>query len=300
MSGVAPEVMQDFAEKFRKAPPAAARAKAIQSIDEVTHTSELATDMANAMARDMTDAMLDAMQKAGKPASREMRQSVGSQLNSMRSQMRAQFRTILHAMYRDAGDDDLSAYLKLLDADTGHWGYDLLANAVRPVLTALGGALGREAAQLAIARQGAGKQAVAKAPAPAPASREEEKPAEKPVVAAPPVSVEQPGYRRPANIREVYSRFNDVVSATVMQDSAAVKELLADGKSPNARQKDGLTPLMIAASNGNIDIATLLLAKGADPSARAPGGRSALSIAKARGAAGAEMVQLLQRSGAQD
>ena len=43
----------------------------------------------------------------------------------------------------------------------------------------------------------------------------------------------------------------------------------------------------------------MLLAKGADPNLRA-GGRSALSVAKGRGAAGAPMVQLLQRSGAKD
>ena len=56
---------------------------------------------------------------------------------------------------------------------------------------------------------------------------------------------------------------------------------------------------MIAATNGDVDIAAVLLAKGADPNPRA-GGRSALSIAKSRGAAGAGMVQLLERSGARD
>jgi hypothetical protein len=44
----------------------------------------------------------------------------------------------------------------------------------------------------------------------------------------------------------------------------------------------------------------MLLAKGADPNLRASGGTSALSIARSRGAAGAGMVQLLQRSGAKD
>jgi len=111
---------------------------------------------------------------------------------------------------------------------------------------------------------------------------------------------EAPGYRRPANIREVYTRYNDLISATVMRDRAAVKELLDDGKSPNARQKDGVTALMVAASYGDAEIATMLLAKGADPNLRAEGARTALSMAKARGAAGAQMVQLLQRSGAKD
>ena len=112
--------------------------------------------------------------------------------------------------------------------------------------------------------------------------------------------MEAPGYRRAANIRDLYSRYNDVISATVMRDSAAVKELLDDGKSPNVRQSDGLTPLMIAASNGDAGIAAMLLAKGADPNLRTQGGRTALSLAKARGAAGAQTVQLLQRSGARE
>lgn len=126
------------------------------------------------------------------------------------------------------------------------------------------------------------------------------KPAESPpAVAATPVAVEVPGYQRPPNIRELYTRYNDLVSATVMRDRAAVKELLDDGKNPNARQRDGFTPLMIAASNGDTEIAAMLLAKGADPNPRA-GGKSALSIAKSRGSAGAGVVQLLERSGARD
>ena len=91
-----------------------------------------------------------------------------------------------------------------------------------------------------------------------------------------------------------------VISATVMRDAAAVKELLDGGKPPNSRQSDGLTPLMIAAANGDTEIAAMLLASGADPNLRAQGGKSALSISKARGAVGADMVQLLQRNGARD
>lgn len=301
MRSVTPEAMKEFSENFRKSPPPAARMKLIRSIDEVTHTSEVAADMTNAMARDMVDAMLDSMQKAGKRVPREARQMVGSQLNSMRNQMRSQFRTIMYVMYRDATDQELSEYLKLLDADTGRWGSELLTNAIRPILVSRGSTLGREIAQLAIAKQAMGKQAVATAPAPPPAAKgEEETTAEKPAAAVAPAPMEQPGYRRAANIRDAYTRYNDVISATVMRDRAAVKELLDDGKYPNSRQKDGITPLMIAASNGDADIAAMLLAKGADPALRAPGGRSALSIAKGRGAAGAEMVQLLERSGARD
>jgi Ankyrin repeats (many copies) len=300
MRSVTPEAMKEYTENFRKSPPPGARVKVVQAIDEVTHTSEVAADMTNAMARSMIDTLLDGLQKAGKQVPREARQSVGSRLNALRNEMRTQFRTILYVTFRDATDEELSEYLKLLDADTGHWGSELLTNAIRPVLVSRGSQLGREIGQLAVAKQGADKQVVSKAPAPAAAVKEDDKPADKPVAAAAPAPVEQPGYRRPANIRELYTRYNDVISATVMQDRAAVKELLDDGKPPNDRQKDGLTPLMIAASNSNVDIAAMLLAKGANPNARAPGGKSALSIAKSRGAAGLEMVQLLQRSGATD
>jgi len=129
------------------------------------------------------------------------------------------------------------------------------------------------------------------------AEKSAEKPAAAPVAAKAPV--EAPGYRRAANIREVYSRYNDLISATVMRDRDAVKELLDDGKNPNARQRDGLTPLMIASANGDAEIAGLLLARGADPNLRA-GNRSALSIAKSRGSAGAGLVQLLERGGARN
>ncbi len=132
------------------------------------------------------------------------------------------------------------------------------------------------------------------------AEGETETPAEKPagpaVAAAP---AEPVGYRRPANIKDLYSRYNDLITATVMRDRAAVKELLDDGKTPNVRQADGTTPLMIAVSNGDADIAGMLLAKGADPNLRAQGGVTALSIARTR-AGGGQLYQQLQRAGARE
>jgi ankyrin repeat protein len=136
---------------------------------------------------------------------------------------------------------------------------------------------------------------------PVAAPAEEEKPAEKLATAAPapaPVAVEPPSYKRAPNTRELYSKYNDLITATVMRDRGAVKELLDDGKFPDVRQKDGVTPLMIAAANGDVETANLLLAKGADPNLRAAGGRSALSLARERGAAA--MVQLLQSKGAKE
>lgn len=295
---VSPEAMREYSENFRKSPPPAARSKLIQALDEVTRTSEVGADMATAMAREMVDAMLDAMQKAGKQVQKEARQMVGSQLNAMRTQARGQVRTMMYVMYRDASDEELGEYVKLLDTDTGRWGSELLAEAMRPVMVSRGATLGREVAQFAMARQGGPMVRAAAKP-----KVEMEKPEEKlptaattAAAAAPAAPVEAPSYQRPANIRKLYSRYNDLMTATVMRDAAAVKELLADGKNPNVRQSDGVTPLMVAAGNGDGEIASLLLARGADPTLRAPGGNSAMSIARARN--NGEMIKLLERGGA--
>lgn len=298
---VTPEVVKEFQENFRKDPPPPGRVKLFQSLDDVTHTSEVAFDMSSVIASSLVDTMLGEMQKSGKNIPKLLRQFVGSRLHAMRDQARSQIRSVLYVTYRNASDEELAEYLKLLDTDTGRWGSEALSNAVRPVLISRGGALGVAIGKLAMSK---GTGAMAKAAAASkPEAQEEEKPAEKPtapVAAAPAAPVEVPGYRRAANIRDVYStKYNDVVTATVMRDRGAVAELLGDGKNPNARQKDGSTALMIAAANGDTEIATLLLAKGADPNPRA-GRSSALSIAKSRGSAGAGMVQLLERSGAKD
>jgi hypothetical protein len=246
----------------------------------------------------MVDAMLTEMQKAGQAVPKEARQAVGSQLNAMRGQAKSQIRATLYVMYRDASDQELAEYVKLLDTDTGRWGMEQLTNAVRPILVERGNQLGKEIAQVAMAKRGS-TMASAPAPAEAPAAKTAERAAEPaaPVAAAP---AEPVGYKRAPGIRELYSRYNDLLSATVMRDRGAVKELLEDGKFTNVRQRDGTTPLMIAAANGDTEIASMLLAKGADPNLRAAGGVSALRLARERGAAGNDMVQLLQRSGAKD
>lgn len=298
---VPPEAAKEFSDNFRKAPPPAARVKLIQEIDDATHASEVASDLANALARDMVEGMLDGLQKAGKNVSKQARQMVGSQLNAMRGQARGQFRTLQYIAYRDASDEDLAAYLKLLDTDTGRWGAQLLAEAYKPIVVARGRAIGRELAPVALARR---TSVVAKAPvelAPEPlATAQTEASGDKPAASTPAAAPPPPTYQRPANIRDLYTRYNDLITATVMRDRAGVKELLDDGKLPNVRQSDGTTPLMIAAANGDTEIAGLLLAKGADPNLRSTGGFTALSVARARGAAGAAMVQLLQRGGAKD
>lgn len=289
-----PEAVKEYLDQSRKNPPSPERLRLIQSLDDATRTSEVSLEMSSTIARSMVDTMLAELQK-GKNVPKEARQMVAQQLNTMRDQARSLIRSVLLVTYRNVTDDELAEYLKLIDTDTGRWGNEALANAVRPVLASRGSAFGAEAGKLAIARR---NSSAAKAPKAneSVAKADEQKSPERPA-AAPAAPVQAPGYKRPDNIRDVYTRYNDVISATVMRDRVAVRELLDDGKNPNARQKDGLTPLMIAVANGDADIASMLLAKGADPNLRA-GGRSALSMAKARPSAG--MVQLLERSGAKD
>jgi len=292
-----PEAVRQFQEKTRKDPLSPARIKLIQAVDDATRTSEVALEMSAAIARTMVDTMLAELQKSAKNVSKEARQTVASQLTTMRDQARAQIRSVLHATYRNVSDEELAEYVKLVDTDTGRWGNEVLATAIRPVLAGRDSAFGAEAGKLVMARRSG---PAAKAPSAAErVASVEEKPADKPA-AAPVKPAPAPGYQRSPNIREAYSRYNDVITATVMRDRAAVKELLDDGKNPNVRQRDGFTPLMVAVANGDADIAGMLLAKGADPNLRSQGGNTALSLAKARGAAGGPLVQMLQRGGAKE
>jgi len=302
LHAVAPtEAMKEFSENLRKNPPAPARTKLLRALDDVTRSSEVQAEMADAMVREMLDTVLAELRKAGKKVPKESSQAVATQLNAVRAQARNHAVGMLHFTYRNTSDEDLSAYIKLLDTDTGRWGTEQLTNALRPALASRSGAVGKEIAPLALSRRAG---AAARAPA---------HPIEEPLAKAHPEAVEETpaagtaaapaepvGYRRPANIRDLYSRYNGLMTATVMGDGAAVKELLDDGKDPNQRQSDGLTPLMVAAGGNDLAIATLLLSKGADPNLRAAGGVNALAIAKARGTAGVAMAQLLQRSGARE
>jgi hypothetical protein len=295
------EEWKNFAENFRKNQPSAERSKLVRALDDVTRASEVESELASAMVREMLDAALAEMRKAGSKIPKEASQAVATQLNTVRALSRNLAVSMLFFTYRNASDEDLAGYLKQLDTDTGRWGSEQLANAIRPAFANRFATIGKEIAPLAVSRRA---QAAAKAPPPAAveplAKAQPEAPAQTPASGPAAAPAEPVGYRRPANIRNLYTRYNDLVTAAVMGDGAAVKELLEDGKNPNERQSDGVTPLMIAANRNDLAIASMLLAKGADPNLRAAGGTNALKIAKARGPAGAPMVQLLQRSGARD
>lgn len=293
-----PDVTARLLEDIRKNPPTAQRQKVVTALDEITQSSETGVQLATLTAREMVDAMFNELQKAGKQVPKEARQFAGSRIVAAQGSMRSGFRTMFYITYRDASDEELEQYVKLLDTDVGRWGLQQLASAQRAAVESRVRPFAKEVAQIAV------KNALAKGKpvVPVAAAPEEEKPAEKLATAAPAAAPaaapEQPTYKRAPNTRELYSRYNDLITATVMRDRAAVKELLEDGKFPDVRQKDGVTPLMIAAANGDVETASLLLGKGADPNLRAAGGRTALSLAKERGAA--PMVQLLQSRGAKE
>jgi uncharacterized RDD family membrane protein YckC len=77
-------------------------------------------------------------------------------------------------------------------------------------------------------------------------------------------------------------RFNDLVTAVLYQDAGTVNDLLAFGKWPDKADSTGMTPLMIAVSLGQAEIAQALLKAGADPQRVGPGGVTAISIARER------------------
>jgi uncharacterized RDD family membrane protein YckC len=90
-------------------------------------------------------------------------------------------------------------------------------------------------------------------------------------------------------------RFNDLATAVLYRDAKAVQDLLAFGKWPEKADSRGMTPLMLAATLGDVPIAEALLKAGANPNRPGPGGDTATSIARER--KDAAMLGLLERHG---
>ena len=130
-----------------------------------------------------------------------------------------------------------------------------------------------------------------------PAVATDEKP--KPVAAPAPRTAPQPAaasLQTAAAPAGTPMRFNDLVTAVLYRDPAAVNELLAFGKWPDKPDSRGMTPLMLAAMLGDATIAEALLKAGADPNRPGPGGETAMSLAREGKHTG--MVGLLRQHGA--
>ena len=91
-------------------------------------------------------------------------------------------------------------------------------------------------------------------------------------------------------------KFNDLITAVMYQDQAALKELLDLGWWVDKPDPSGVTPLMAAVKIGDAETAELLLKHGANPNLVSSHSDSALSLAKRNKDAG--MTALLQRYGA--
>ncbi|MGC8706430.1 MAG: ankyrin repeat domain-containing protein [Desulfurella sp.] len=75
----------------------------------------------------------------------------------------------------------------------------------------------------------------------------------------------------------------DLFKAVSNSNATLVKKILAQGISPNVKDKNGSTPLMYAAYYGNLEICKILIAHGADVNARSVVGGTALGAAKESG-----------------
>jgi ankyrin repeat protein len=74
-----------------------------------------------------------------------------------------------------------------------------------------------------------------------------------------------------------------VYLAAAARHEALLTRLLERGADANLTPEWGLTPLMVAAQQGNLPVVSALLTHGADPARRNPAGRSALDLARDAG-----------------
>ncbi len=85
---------------------------------------------------------------------------------------------------------------------------------------------------------------------------------------------------RTGYLREMTPGNSPAYYAAVYGRTRVLKAMLARGISPNERDRNGRTLLMLAAENGHRDTVRLLLDHGADPSARSLLGETVLEVAR--------------------
>ena len=85
----------------------------------------------------------------------------------------------------------------------------------------------------------------------------------------------------------------DLISAALRGDAAAVQALLAKGADVNAKTRGGGTALFAASQNGHLDVVQALLANGADVNIKDSNGRTALDAAERH----ADVRALLMQAG---
>jgi hypothetical protein len=276
-----PEQIRQFLSRFASNPPAPERRHAIGRIDTIAQISEFRAEMALLAVRNMAQAF----NSSGKDASAR---DGDKQVEAHRKALKAQTRALLFLVYRTASEADLNEYAALLESEVGRWGMALLADATRKLIDGASRELGTELARVAEELR-ASEQAAAPARdagRPGPAADSEPRP-EASSIAVRPLPPDSP---------LVYAHHNDLISAVTVGDYESVRELLADGKSPDSRATSGYTALMVAVRQRDVDMAQLLLERGANPSLRAAGGETALGLAQA--AKHRELVILLGRYGA--
>ena len=71
----------------------------------------------------------------------------------------------------------------------------------------------------------------------------------------------------------------DLMKATLKGSSSSVIQLLKSGADVNAKNNEGVTPLMVASGTGNKTILDILLSAGADVNATSNDGVTALMLA---------------------
>jgi cytohesin len=97
-------------------------------------------------------------------------------------------------------------------------------------------------------------------------------------------------------VHTFYSLDDQLVDAAFLADLDEVRDLLAQGGDPDARDDEQRTPLMLAVAEDHREMVRVLLEVGADPNLRDQDGWSALDVAVARKMI--DMAWLLVRFGA--